>query len=58
MTTNERTIMPDREVAHLEISIELDPVPGAMHTPESVEFIIQEILTNLMGHYHPQVTRK
>ena len=47
--------MPDRTTTIVEVVINLDPVPGAMHTPESVREIVQQILTNAIPHYDPQV---
>ena len=54
-TIYERTTMPDRTTTIVEVKINLDPVPGAMHTPESVREIVQQILTNAIPHYDPQV---
>ena len=40
----------------LEISVDLDDVPGTFSTPESAKHSIQIILGNQIGHYHPLVT--
>lgn len=40
----------------LEVSVNLDPVPGAMHTPQSVASSVALILHDRIGHYHPTVT--
>lgn len=40
----------------LLVDVELDPVPGAFHTPESAERNIQNILSRMIPHYKPTVT--
>lgn len=40
----------------LEITVDLDPVPGAFHTEESARKIIAQILNDRIGHYNPLVT--
>lgn len=45
--------MPERIT--LKVDVDLDAVPGAFHTPESAEKIIQQILDNAIGHYRPLV---
>lgn len=47
----------EREKIKLLVEIELDPIPGAMHTPESAVMIIDRILFNLLGPYKPRVYR-
>lgn len=45
----------DRKKVCIEVWVELDPVPGTMHTAESARETLQTILTNSIGHYNPQV---
>lgn len=39
----------------LTVEINLDALPGAMHTAESAEEILQQILWYRLGHYNPVV---
>lgn len=45
----------DRHRITLTIQVDLDPVPGTMHTRASAEQIIQGILNNTIPHYNPTV---
>jgi hypothetical protein len=40
----------------LEVSVRLDPVPGAFHTKESAKNIVAHMLKERIGHYDPKVT--
>jgi hypothetical protein len=44
-----------RERVMLNVMINLDPVPGTMHTAESAQESIQAILLSSVGHYDPVV---
>lgn len=39
----------------LFISIDLDRIPGAMHTEESAREVVQQVLQDRLGHYRPVV---
>lgn len=45
----------DRTRIDLTLNVDLDPVPGAFHTPESAQEIIQAVLTAAMSQYNPVV---
>jgi hypothetical protein len=45
-----------RKVATLTVTINLDPVPGTMHTEESAQEVIFSILNSQLGHYNPVVS--
>jgi len=45
----------DREKVTLIVELELDPIPGAFHTPESAQRIIQNALDQFVSAYKPQV---
>lgn len=45
--------MPDR--ISLTILVNLDPIPGAMHTPEQARDSIQAMLLSRIPHYEPIV---
>jgi len=47
--------MKQRERITLEVEIDLDPMPGNMHTPESAERAIYGLLHMRAGHYNPEV---
>jgi hypothetical protein len=51
-------LMPDRKRIMLEVYVDLDPIPGAMHTEASARAIIQTLLDSGMSHYNPRVTIK
>jgi hypothetical protein len=40
----------------LQITVDLDPVPGAFSTPDDVRSRIQDMLDYSIGHYNPDVT--
>jgi hypothetical protein len=42
----------------LEVSVNLDPVPGAFHTAASAASSVHLILHDRIGQYHPTVTIK
>lgn len=44
-----------RKRIELNITLDLDPVPGAFHTGQSALDIVTEILESRLGHYHPEV---
>lgn len=44
-----------RERVLLEVLVDLDPVPGTFHTPESARDAVQAILLNSVPHYTPVV---
>ena len=48
--------MPRRKTVLL-VQVDLDAVPGAFHTPESARVHIQNILSNAIPHYEPEVKR-
>ena len=39
----------------LTVIVDLDPVPGAMHTGESARDIVESTLRSRIGHYNPVV---
>lgn len=39
----------------LTVVVNLDPVPGAFHTPESAEEIVQAVLNSSLSQYYPLV---
>lgn len=45
----------ERDRIKLEILVDLDPLPGAFHTPESAQRTVQAILLSRLGHYNPIV---
>lgn len=45
----------ERERIMLEVYVDLDPIPGAMHTAEDAEIRIQAMLTDRIPHYNPWV---
>lgn len=46
--------MPHKKVA-LIVYIDLDPIPGVMHTEDSAREVVSAHLTNAMNHYNPRV---
>lgn len=44
-----------RERVSFTVSIELDPIPGAMHTKESAKSAIEDIISSRMPSYNPRV---
>lgn len=44
-----------RETVTMTVSVQLDPVPGVFHTPESARAIVEGILIDAIGHYLPVV---
>lgn len=38
------------------VDVDLDPVPGTMHTPESAQAVIRNVLYQRMSHYNPVVS--
>jgi len=48
--------MPTRKTVLL-VQVNLDPVPGAFHTPQSAMSHIQTILDSSIPHYEPEVKR-
>ena len=44
-----------RERVMLNVMVDLDPIPGAMHTPEGARAIVEAILLSRIGHYDPVV---
>lgn len=45
----------DRERIMLSVMVDLDPVPGTFHTPESARDSVQAILLSSIPHYEPIV---
>lgn len=41
----------------LHVMVNLDPVPGTFHTPESAREMIEGILISRIPHYDPVVVR-
>jgi hypothetical protein len=39
----------------LEVTIDLDAMPGAMHNGEYTQEYIQSLLNDMIGHYNPVV---
>lgn len=61
MTPYERFIMPDLrhpKSVTLEVTINLDPVPGSFHTVESAQEQVQAMLNSMVPHYKPTVAIK
>lgn len=46
----------DRKRVCFVIFVDLDPVPGSMHTQESAHNILRFIFQNRIPHYHPIVS--
>lgn len=42
----------------IEIDVDLDPVPGTFHTPESARDTVERILVERIPHYNPAATLK
>lgn len=40
----------------LDVTINLDPIPGAFHTPADVQQRIERILVEMIPHYKPTVS--
>lgn len=38
------------------VYVDLDPIPGMMHTKESAQSIIRTILYDRLGHYNPVIS--
>jgi len=38
------------------VSWNLDPIPGANHTPEDAQAWLERMLKDCIGWYHPEVT--
>jgi hypothetical protein len=38
------------------VYVDLDPVPGAMHSKESAQHYIRMVLINSLGNYNPTVS--
>lgn len=47
--------MPDRKRVALIVHVDLDPVPGTMHTHESAQEVVKNLLINSIPHYWPEV---
>lgn len=45
----------ERTRVKMAVYIDLDPVPGTMHTPESAASVLQNMLNTAVGHYNPHV---
>lgn len=45
----------ERTRIKLALYVDLDPVPGAMHTAENAASVIQNMLDTSIGHYNPAV---
>jgi len=45
----------ERTRSKFAVYIDLDPVPGTMHTAESAAAVIQNVLNTAVGHYNPHV---
>lgn len=44
-----------RQRVMLEVSLDLDPVPGTFHTEESAKEQVKAMLLSMIPHYHPIV---
>ena len=42
--------------AELRVKVNLDPVPGAFHTPDSARDGVQQMLDDRIRHYEPEVS--
>lgn len=42
----------------LEVSMDLDPVPGNFHTKESAQISVEVLLNKLIPQYNPEVIIK
>lgn len=47
--------MFDRRRTVMLVIVDLDPIPGDMHTAESAREIVQAKLNDAMPHYNPKV---
>jgi len=48
----------DSSKAVFTLEVNLDPVPGAMHTVRDAQYQIQNILDRAIGHYEPLILTK
>lgn len=48
--------MSHRLRSRLIVEIDLDPVPGWGTRPSDHQSLVQRLLDNAVGHYHPTVT--
>lgn len=48
--------LPDRKRSKLIVEIDLDPVPGWGHDPQSHQHLLQKFLNQTISHYNPTVT--
>lgn len=46
----------ERKRIQLIVSVDLDPIPGSMHTKESARNIVAFALRNAVGSYNPIVS--
>lgn len=44
-----------RRTVTFMVTVELDDMPGAMHTEESAQTIVTHVLNQQMSHYNPTV---
>lgn len=44
-----------RERIALTVIVDLDPMPGAFHTPEHAKQVVEAMLLSAVGHYNPVV---
>lgn len=47
--------MARRKRVALVVFVDLDPIPGVMHTEDSAQQVVSTYLINNIGHYNPQV---
>lgn len=40
----------------LTVVVNIDPIPGAFHEPESIQEYLKYMLDTLVPHYEPKVT--
>ena len=48
----------ERRKAVILVEVELDPVPGAMHTGEDAAKHVEHCLDSMMKHYNPKTKLK
>lgn len=46
----------ERQTVNVMITVDLDPLPGAMHTGEDAAKRVEQILKDRFPHYNPRVT--
>ena len=47
----------ERERVQILVEVDLDPIPGAFHTPDSALWQVEDILRGSIPHYNPMTTK-